>query len=122
MRDQVEQGRQQMHQRFDLVDKRLSAIHQDLVDGLGTLSVQLSQDRAAAMRHSQAMQAALRHQHRMLADLYPLTVDRSKAILDSIRGRALGPCLNRKAQNTQPLDGAEFDRCVAVIRALRIGR
>ena len=120
MREQVEQGRKEMHQRFNLVDERLAAIHAALVSGLGNLSQQLSDHQDENRRHFGALHAELRNQHLMLADLYPLTVDRSKAILDSILGIKLGGCLRRRAQNTQLIEGAEFEQCVAAIRALAL--
>ena len=118
LREQVEQGRVQMHQRFDLVDRRLVDIHVALVEGLGTLARMIEKDREAAARHSATMRHELLRQQELLSDLYPVTIDRAQAILKSIRDRALARCVRRRSQDYVSIDIQLFGDCVAQIRSL----
>ena len=118
LREQVEQGRVQMHQRFNLVDRRLVDIHTTLVGGLDDLKGELKKDREAAARFSAEMQEKLVKQQELLTDLYPASIDRAQAILKSIQDRALAECVRRRELTTIPIPFESFVNCVAQIQSL----
>lgn len=120
LRDQVEVGRVQMHQRFNLVDQRLVGIHQTLIEGLGGLMLEVKKSREAAAHYNATMREELLTQREMLSDLYPASIDRTQAILTSLRDKTLAPCIRRRAVSSIAVDVQVFGHCVAVLQSLAL--
>ena len=121
LREQVSAVRQQMHERFDLVDARLVKIHDTMIDGLSSISKQIGVNQEDLIEHLVQVRRTLREHDAKLDDLYHTTVERTQAIRELIVHFAISHCVRQRGEwPTTGITETEFRSCLNAIRTLAL--
>ena len=121
LREQVSAVRQQMHERFDLVDARLVKIHDTMIDGLHSISKQIGVNQKDLIEHLVQVRRTLREHDAKLDDLYHTTVERTQAIRQLIVHFAISHCVRQRGEwPTTGITETEFRSCLNAIRTLAL--
>ena len=116
IKQQVEEVRQQMHARFDLLDERLIGMHTDLATALANLGNQMAAQGNMVSGGLREIQSDLRSLAANLADAGSLVSHNFHSIMNRLDMQDVVPCLT-STERRESFDRREFDRCLGLLGA-----
>lgn len=119
LREQVESVRREMHGRFDHVDARLAAIHQDLREGMWKLEELLRSGNRDILRALSTIREGLENHERSMQGILHAVLGQAERIIVRQDAHALERCSQlRYTTDTDGIEERQFADCLAGFHAI----